>query len=371
MHEHILIHWINTPAKLHQAWLDLSPQPWVAIDTEFVRRNTFYPQLALIQMASPSGEVYLFDPLAINDLTPLINLLTHPQLLKVFHSVEQDLEALSRLGDFQVSPIFDTQLAMIALRQGTHMGYARMIRFLLDVELAKDETQSDWIQRPLTSSQQAYAADDVIYLAQAYPLILEKLDDNWKKYLAEDFAQLAYPGVGDDTDKWQKWPFVYQLQPHQRALAECLYAWRQNCALKNDLPKNWLLPDIAIQEWVKNPKYYQHHPYKLPKIKPGVLKHYLDDLLTNLSRCPSQPISTALGFERIHLSPAEEEMFRQLGRQRDKIAEAYGIQPSSQLLTQRELKIWVREKQLPSTLCRGWRGAILQEFLDLPKPLNN
>ena len=150
--------------------------PFLCVDTEFHRETTYYPELALIQISNGQQTICV-DPLALKQLQPLLALLNNPEITKVFHASQQDMEIFHHQFDVLPSPVFDTQIAAGLLGYGEQIGYAALIKTLLNVEVDKSQTRTDWLKRPLNHRQIQYAASDVYYLAKAYPIILEKLDD--------------------------------------------------------------------------------------------------------------------------------------------------------------------------------------------------
>ncbi len=154
-----------------QAWRQ---QPFVALDTEFMRVDTFYPIAGLLQASTGEG-AWLIDPLCIDDWTPLAALLDDRGVTKVLHACSEDLEVLLRLTGSLPAPLFDTQLAAAYLNLGFSMGYSRLVQAVLGLELPKGETRSDWLQRPLSETQVSYAAEDVQHLAEVYQAQLPRL----------------------------------------------------------------------------------------------------------------------------------------------------------------------------------------------------
>jgi hypothetical protein len=153
------IHWIRDNDSLGQHCAEWQHLPFVALDTEFMRVDTFYPIAGLIQIGD--GErAYLIDPLTIDNWQPLAALLENPAVVKVLHACSEDLEVLLRLTGSLPAPLFDTQLAAAYLNLGFSMGYSRLVKEVLDLDLPKGETRSDWLQRPLSETQISYAAED-------------------------------------------------------------------------------------------------------------------------------------------------------------------------------------------------------------------
>ena len=150
----------------------LNGADFVAIDTEFRRRDTFFPEVALLQLAA-EGNCWLVDPLSLNDTGPLIELLTDDARVKVLHSGSEDLEVFEHWLGVLPKPLVDTQKAAAMLGLGFGLGYRDLVQELLGVQLAKDETQSDWLQR-LTPAQCEYACQDVTFMAGVLALLEQR-----------------------------------------------------------------------------------------------------------------------------------------------------------------------------------------------------
>src|SRR5690554_3174207 len=161
---------------------------WLAIDTEFLREKTYYPQLCLIQLAN-DDVIACVDPLAINNLKPLLDLLYHPEITLVFHAARQDLELLYLLQNALPKNLFDTQLAATFLGDGDQIGYGNLVKQRLGVNLDKAHSRADWMQRPLSKEQLEYAADDVRYLRELYHQMSADLEKQQRsEWLKEDFT---------------------------------------------------------------------------------------------------------------------------------------------------------------------------------------
>ena len=166
---------IKEPSRLQEKihyWMQL---PFIALDTEFLRVDTFHPIPGLIQVCDDTG-VYLIDPIEITDLSLLKPLLLG-KTIKVMHSMSEDVVLFQRISDCIPENIFDTQVACAVLGQGISLSYQNFIERYLGLVIDKGETRSDWTKRPLSDSQLEYAAKDVHYLYEVYPQIQEKLDE--------------------------------------------------------------------------------------------------------------------------------------------------------------------------------------------------
>ena len=219
--EHVVT--ITDDAALAEFAARMRERDWIAIDTEFLRESTYYPKLCLVQIAD-AHEIGLIDVIALDDLEPLAALLTDTSVLKVFHSAEQDLEVLYQRFGTMPAPLFDTQVAAPLVGLDDQMGYARLIKALLDIDLPKAHTRTDWSKRPLPTGALDYAADDVRYLALAYHVIGTTLVEHEREaWLVDDFEQMVQPERFDvdTTAAWRRIKSWHRLNPaQQQALAE-------------------------------------------------------------------------------------------------------------------------------------------------------
>ena len=231
--------------------------PFLAVDTEFIRERTYYPKLCLVQISDGDIAVAI-DPLANGlDLTPLWTLMRDKKIVKVFHAGQQDMEIfLHQMGQLP-APIYDTQLAAMVCGLGDQVGYDKLVKALLDDEIDKTSRFTDWSKRPLSSRQIAYALDDVIYLAQLYPLMKKRIaDDGRTDWLDEEYAKLNDPAtyVTTPNDAWQRLKIRSMRPPALRRLMH-LAAWRETEAQQRDLPRNRVLRDETLIDLAgSNPK---------------------------------------------------------------------------------------------------------------------
>jgi ribonuclease D len=236
-------HWINSPEQLNARFSAWSGQNVVAVDTEFVREKTYYPQLALIQLGI-DNEILLIDPLVPGIDQVLKNWLLDAGICKIFHCPSEDLQALLRgVGAVPVN-IFDTQLAAALCGMGGGLSYLKLVAALTGVTLEKGETRSDWLQRPLTESQCHYAADDVKYLHTIHAHLYAQLQSlNRSEWLYSDM-QRSIELANQDTD--DIYPHIQlsraQGLDHRSQVLLCrLLRWRDNKARQSDRPKSWIL----------------------------------------------------------------------------------------------------------------------------------
>lgn len=243
----IEIHWIRDNASLQQHCADWQQLPYVALDTEFMRVDTFYPIPALLQIGD-GMRVCLLDPLLIDDWRPFAALLENPAVVKVLHACSEDLEVLLRLTGSLPVALFDTQLAAAYLNMGFSMGYSRLVQTVLDIDLPKGETRSDWLQRPLTELQVRYAAEDAEYLAKVYEHLKPQLSPEKTAWVLDDCAELVsnLQREVDPLDRYRQAKLAWKLDSAQLAVMRELCAWREREAQARDQPRNRIIRENSL-----------------------------------------------------------------------------------------------------------------------------
>lgn len=224
---------------------ELGAAPRYAIDTEFHRERTYYPHLALVQIAWEGGLV-LVDPLAL-DVAPLAEVFEGPGVA-VLHACDQDLEVLAQTTGAIPARIFDTQVAASFLGMATPSLAAIHSRFL-DLKLPKGDRLTDWLARPLSGDQIAYAASDVAHLLELHDLMVDQLGAagrlSWVEDECEDLRGRAR-GARDPEQAWLRIKEARQLRGRKLAVAQELAAWREERAQRRDQPVRFVLPDLAV-----------------------------------------------------------------------------------------------------------------------------
>lgn len=235
-------------AKLCEGWSSL---PFIAIDTEFVRTNTFYPKIGLLQIADHS-KCYLVDPLSIQDWSCFTNLLANPGCTFVIHSCGEDLNLLNTtLGQIPLR-IFDTQIAAAFLGLGYSISYQALVAKLFSIDLPKDETRSDWLNRPLSETQLLYAANDACYLLKIQKVLYQQLiAENKLNWLESECAFLL--DSSKEAENITNWYSAYasisnawKLDKQGLQYLQALSYWREDTARKRDKPRYWIAKDVDL-----------------------------------------------------------------------------------------------------------------------------
>ena len=233
----------------------LSKQPFVAVDTEFMRENTYWPDLCLIQIASPE-EAAAIDPKADIDLGPLLRLLVdNHDVLKVFHAGGQDLEIIYNLTGKTPSPLFDTQIAAMALGHGEQVGYSNLIESMLGHSIDKGARFTDWSRRPLDKRQIDYAIADVTHLATVFPKLLNRLKKTGRGgWLDEEMERLANPSgfAFEPEDAWKRLKLPSR-NPAVLGRLKALAGWRETEARTKNIPRGRIVKDDTLGELAAHP----------------------------------------------------------------------------------------------------------------------
>lgn len=250
---HDLITTTNALAELCER---LSKSEFVTVDTEFMRENTYWPELCLVQIANEK-EAAAIDPLADGiDLKPLLDLLTeNEEVLKVFHAGGQDVEIIVNLTGKTPHPIFDTQIAMMAISQSEQIGYANLVESWLNISIDKGARFTDWSRRPLTDRQIEYAIGDVTHLSKIFPRMLEKLVKTgrgaWLNAEMEKLAEVS----NYLTDPDQAWRRIRSpgRNPQLLGRLKALAAWREGEAQHKNIPRGRIMRDETLADIASHP----------------------------------------------------------------------------------------------------------------------
>jgi ribonuclease D len=244
---------IETQNQLNTFIEQIQNKPILAIDTEFMRRRTLYPEVALIQVFD--GEhLALIDPLAELSLFDFWQILKDPAVLKVLHSPSEDIEVFQKYAGLVPAPLFDTQFALQILGEGNCMGFALMVKALLGIEIDKSESRTNWLQRPLTTKQLDYAAADTFHLLPCFELIIERIKAaNLFDIVINESELIANKRAFQTPDEllYKDIKNAWQLKPHELAVLRELAAWRRSKAIRKNLALNFVLKEHNLTEIAK------------------------------------------------------------------------------------------------------------------------
>jgi len=354
---------IDTQSALNEVCETIAPHKTFCLDTEFMRVRTYSPQLALIQIAA--GEhIFCIDPVADLDLSRFWELVFAADRI-IMHSAKQDFEALYYYLGKVPDNLFDTQIAASLCGHPAQIGYAGLCQALLGIELPKSQTRSDWLQRPLTSAQIVYAAEDVAHLQEMSDLLEEELTKlDRLDWAAEDSGilcdiQLYAP---DADSAWQRIKSIPFMQPADQARAVALARWREDRAVKLDKPRNWILTDAAIKELAANNPGDAQSMKRCEEIPPATLRKQGERLIDLLSKA-NQRYSD--GDYQAVQQQQPDEAYKKLIKQLAGIVKSCADQlniPAEVVASKRELNAIIQGDMTQRSL-NGWRKTKIGEQL--------
>ncbi|WP_426150042.1 ribonuclease D [Pseudomonas sp. DC3000-4b1] len=364
----IAIEWIRDDQALAARCAEWQALPFIALDTEFVRVDTFYPKVGLLQV-SDGHTAFLIDPLTIGAWAPLAELLAAPSVVKVLHACSEDLEVLSRLVGQLPLPLFDTQLAAAYLGLGFSMGYSRLVQEVLGLELPKGETRSDWLQRPLSELQVAYAAEDALHLAELFQALRPRLSDERFGWVLEDGDELVTQAgrASDPRELYREARLGWKLTPLQLAVLRELYAWREEQARLRDVPRNRVIKEQSLWPLARYQPGNLSALGKIEEMQPRTLRQDGETLLAlirSAAQTPADQVPTPLPDPLPIEAGALLKRLRAVGQAE---AERLGIAPEL-VLRKKTLEALLRSGYpegpytLPESL-RGWRRERLGQAL--------
>ncbi|MDD7803990.1 MAG: ribonuclease D [Endozoicomonas sp. (ex Botrylloides leachii)] len=241
--------WITNNTTLDQYcqhWLTCER---IALDTEFIRTDTYYPVPALIQLNTAKA-IFFIDPLNITQWQPFQAVLEHPNCLKILHACSEDLEVFQRLAGTTPQPLFDTQLAAAYANIGYSISYKKLVNILLGLDLDQNETRSNWRQRPLTVAQVRYAALDVVYLIEIHTQLERLMNEkavNPSLWLKDDCRRMNSAIFNQDANTaWKQVKCVWQLRPQQLSVLKALCCYQHKQAQLRDIPKGRVIPKGSL-----------------------------------------------------------------------------------------------------------------------------
>ncbi len=345
----------------------------LALDTEFMRTDTFYPKFALLQICD-GEKTWLIDPLGIDDLEPIRELLVKPDVIKVLHSCSEDLEVFRLVFECLPQPLYDTQVAAAMTGHGFSSGYSKLVKSLLGIELGKHETRSNWLQRPLSDSQCQYAAEDVYHLLPLYRHLQadgESLDrKGWLSEEMENILVSAKQSIPPEQ-QYRRIKGAGRLDRHSLAALQVLASWREKEARDRNKPRGHIVADRELLEIARHKPANKELLAGLEELRYRVSREYGEKIVEILATVSSnsddypEPFTPSPGREVRQLVKSCRE--RLIGK-----AESMAIAP--EVLAKRAVledlaRSWAEGKpRLPEILAGGWRreaiGNDLLHFIE-------
>ncbi len=347
--------YIDSDAQLIAFSGKIASANWLAVDTEFMRERTYYAQLALIQVASDQGNAIIDTP-ALSSLTPLKDAFLRSDCLKIMHSASQDLEVLGQALGIMPVPLFDTQIAASFLGEPDQIAYAAIVKQRLGIDIPKDQTRTNWLQRPLSQAQLAYAEVDVLYLYALYEQLVEELTSLGRLAWVEDESHALIDKTLKGTTPelaWQRVNSIPRLAPKQQQVAMALADWRERRAQNRNIPREWVLKKQALVNLAKMQPVSMAELKSIDGLGEKLVNLIGQQLLDVIKRAVSQPLTTQVP---IKLSSEQRGQAKKLMSWLRERGEALRIAPA--LIANRKVieQLVLGERDL--ALLRDWRAQI-------------
>ncbi|WP_251359868.1 ribonuclease D [Kangiella sp. TOML190] len=353
-------------SELAEQWLQ---QEVIAVDTEFDRTNTYFHNLALIQLYD-GNKVYLIDPLELQDLSPLKAVFASKTLIKTLHSCSEDLEALFNSYQFSFNSVFDTQIAASFAGFGLTLGYSNLVDITQGLTLDKQQTQTDWLQRPLSQEQLTYAAQDVQFLLPAYYQLRDKLlIAGHFDFVIQD-AQSVFEAVScpENFDAYYiRVKGAFKLNAKQLNRLKLIVSWREQLARLNNIPKTFIFRDHQLVEIC-----LKAQPKTSDLLAVGChrasIRRYGSELLALIEQADKMPPDEypepIIAFHKL---PQAKPIVKQLKQKAAIIAEQESI-PAGVLVNNRLLEYYVslklKKPNRPNRFWNKWRKSLLSEAFE-------
>ncbi|MCZ0954753.1 MAG: HRDC domain-containing protein [Rhodospirillaceae bacterium] len=329
----------------------ISEAPLVALDTEFVREQTYYPRLCLIQVATPD-RLACVDCLADMDLKPLFSALLAPGRTWLLHSARQDLEAMQRLMYRLPSRLIDTQIAAALLGKAPQIGLQDLVAEELNVRLDKGFTRTNWARRPLPAGALQYALDDVLHLFALWDVLQGKLNDLNRLYWLEEDCRTALetPVLTPPAALWSRLRGVRALNARTRCAALALVEWRESCAQRLNRPRRWLCSDQLLVRIAKTMPSRPADLSGIPELPKRFARRFGDEIVSAIA---ASETAGNLRLVDVQRAPIQESRFKRLRDGARQRARQLNIDP--QVLATRQELLDLLRGQPPGRLAGGWR----------------
>ena len=354
--------WITDSSAL-DTWIAARPaHTLIGLDTEFMRTNTFVPRLALIQV-NIADHIGLLDAPNLGDHAALAARVRDPASVCVMHSASEDLEAMASILPAGPSQLFDTQIAAAMAGLGLGLSYQKLVALMLGIDLPKSETRSDWLQRPLSSAQLDYAAQDVAHLPELHLRLAEKLMALGRSdWLIEDCRRMIERVCRAAPDQQPQRAFrgAADWPRENQALLRRLLLWRETSARKLDKPRPWLLDDAHALNLAAQPPANLDELFERTKGLRALRSEQRRELL-NLLHAPLADDDKSIAPIPAAMNSSQKRALAAMKDTVAAIAQRYSL-PEGLLCARRHLETLVTDRAWPAAL-EGWRKPLLHDAL--------
>lgn len=353
-------YYVDSPQQLNALCERLHGSHWLALDCEFMREKTYYAQLCLLQLAT-EDVIACIDPLALTDMSPLLDIIYDPAIVKVLHSSRQDMEIFYDVRGDLPRPVFDTQVAAALLGYGDQVGYSGLVQGMLGVQLDKSQTRTDWSARPLTVEQLQYAADDVRYLGKVYADQRAELEQRGRlAWLEADFSELVDVRLYSNPPElaWRRVRQAQNLKGVQLAVLQALAGWREQRARSSNRPRKWIVSDDVLLELARRMPGNADALAKVRGLEPGVIRQHGAELVSVIQSARNLPQAQWPTLEAPYRLTSAQDALVDALMATVRLRGAENATSTASLVTRKELeRLVLGERDLP--ILHGWRGALV------------
>lgn len=362
--------WVTEAGELARLCEHWQQCELLALDTEFIRTKTYYAIPGLIQLADNQA-CYLIDPLSIDDWSAFADLMENPAVLKVLHAPTEDIELFRYRYKVIPTPVIDTQICAALLGWGNSMGLQRILRETLGVELAKDETTSEWLNRPLTPEQEIYAALDVAYLVQLFVILKQRLTElgryEWALQETDRLVNSIVHADDDIPNYYLRFSQFWNLRAERQAALRDLIIWREHKCRQLDIPRNRVLSNHQVNDIIKRWPRSIPELMKIKSVRAHTAKDFGSEIMACLDQSDRSEQDAPLELIPRPLDLPWHQPVKKLRARAHEIAASLGI-PEDYLVRKRDVEALIRnfdqpgEFQMPAQL-QGWRRELVGEPL--------
>ncbi len=355
---------IDTQEGLDALCATLGTAGKLGCDTEFMRTQSYWPQLCLVQIASETASACI-DVLAEIDTTGFRQIILNHSKPLILHAAKQDLEAWFATWQELPTAVFDIQIAAGLLGFQPQIGYGNLVKELLDISLDKDQTRTDWARRPLTDAQIQYATDDVVYLHDVHDLVCNRLRDCGRyEWALSDSATLVQTSLYDSPpeDAWQRLSSIPYQPVDVQARARALASWRETRAKQANRPRQWIVADKALLQIAHTNPSQTDDLRDIPELPAAVIRKQGENII-GVVKSANNDLTTGqinLAQKPAPVAPDKKQVQKLSGVIRDTATEL-GIAPEI-LATRRDIT-GIINGQTEARPLKGWRREVIGEKL--------
>lgn len=356
---------VQTQEELETVCRDLEKQERIALDTEFLRVNTYFPKLCLLQVSTGS-DLVLIDPVTVDLAVPsLQRLLLAQDRIKVFHAARQDIEVLQGACGRVPRAVFDTQIAAAMLGLGDQIGYAALVEIVVGKTLDKAHTRTDWCSRPLTPQQIEYARDDVRYLVDIYEHLVAELKNRGRlDWVVEECAALSDVALYefDAEAAYKRMGQGRRLEPLAQGVLKELATWRERLSQTRDLPRGWVVKDSVLVDLARSRPRTLKDLAGLDGISERFARKYGRAILQLIRDVVERQDHPVIWRTSVPLSEDQRALRKKITAYLDKVSREAGV--SAGLLGSRQDVDNLVRGRTDVNLMKGWRATLVGDGLN-------